>query len=78
MLDASGLRVFTGLWGTGDGDLLLNVFLILDSDRCLVNLRGPLSGVSIVSCGFFSSVGAGAGSTLNDHGRNFDRVGIVN
>jgi hypothetical protein len=78
MLDASGLTASTGLGGTGDGDLLLNVFWILDSDRCFVNLRVSLSGVSIVSCGFFSSVEAGVGSALDDHGCHFDRVGILN
>jgi hypothetical protein len=78
MLDASGLTASIGLGGARDGDALLNVFLIFDCGRCFVNLRDPLSDVSIFSCGFFSRVGAGVEFALDDHSRNFDRIGIVN
>jgi hypothetical protein len=78
MLDASGLTTSTGPGEAGDGDLLLNVFWILDSERCFRNLRDPLSGVLIFSSGFFSTFGAGVESALEGPGRNLDSVGIVN
>jgi hypothetical protein len=78
MLDASGLAASTGLGGAGDGDLLLNVFLILGSDRYFVNLRDPFSEGSIFSCGFFPAFGTGVESALDVHRPNFDRIGIVN